>query len=139
MSQFLSKCIDITPNGVLRPGAFNDYRVLRLQPWWAALAATTSHLRLWADWPSLQPAANVAIDSPANPGAASARSLDEQIRLATADGLNARGAHARDRAMGQFHMSEQAVHVHRSFQDSRRETLVRLFGPHARPSGENRP
>ena len=24
------------------------------QPWWPALRATTSHLRLWADWPSLQ-------------------------------------------------------------------------------------
>jgi hypothetical protein len=87
MSIHLRKCLDITPNGVIRPGSLQDYRVLRAQPWWPALRATSSHLRLWADWPTLQPDAGVAIDDPASRGRPNLLAFDEQIRLAAADGL----------------------------------------------------
>ena len=33
MSFHLQKGFDITPNGVLRPGSLQDYRVLKQQPW----------------------------------------------------------------------------------------------------------
>ena len=55
MSTVLQKCIDITPNGVRQPWSLQDYRLIRVQPWWPKLRATTSWLRLWADWPTLQP------------------------------------------------------------------------------------
>jgi hypothetical protein len=87
MSTVLRKCLDLTPNGVIRPGSLQDYRVLRQQPWWPALRATSSRLRLWADWPTLQPLANVPIDSSANPGYGNLLAFDEQVRLAGVDGL----------------------------------------------------
>lgn len=87
MSTYLRKCIDIAPTAVITPGPFvaNDYRNLRQQPWWPALRAATSHLRLWADWPSLQ-------HSPEPPGShpadvASLAALDGQLEAAVADGL----------------------------------------------------
>jgi hypothetical protein len=88
MSTYLRKCIDIAPTAVISPDPFvaNDYRNLRRQPWWPALRATTSHLRLWADWPSLQRVA----DEPPGFGplaAASLAALDAQIEAAHADGL----------------------------------------------------
>jgi hypothetical protein len=87
MSSYLRKCLDITPNGVIRPGSLQDYRVIRRQPWWPALRATSSHLRLWADWPTLQPLEGVPIDSPESPGYPNLLAFDEQIRLAGEDGL----------------------------------------------------
>ncbi|MEA2310524.1 MAG: hypothetical protein QOE28_492 [Solirubrobacteraceae bacterium] len=88
MSTVLQKCIDITPNGLIRPWSLQDYRLIRIQPWWPKLLATTSWLRVWADWPTLQPLAGVAIDDPRNPGYGNLLAFDEQIRLAVADGLN---------------------------------------------------
>jgi hypothetical protein len=81
MSTVLRKCL------VISPGSLQDYRVLRLQPWWPQLRATSSHLRLWADWPTLQRQRGVSIDSEANPGYGNLLALDEQIRLAGEDGL----------------------------------------------------
>ena len=51
----LRRGIDLTPNGIIRPGSPQDYRVLRAQPWAAPLIARMTHLRMWADWPTLQP------------------------------------------------------------------------------------
>ena len=67
MSFHLAKCIDITPNGVLRPGFPQDYREYRKQAWFPRLLATASHIRFWADWPSLQPNKSIAFGDPANP------------------------------------------------------------------------
>jgi Cellulase (glycosyl hydrolase family 5) len=69
--------LDLTPNGVIRPGSPQDYRVLRAQPWAAPLIARTTHLRVWADWPALQP----------RPGAPRFAALDAQVDAAAADGL----------------------------------------------------
>jgi hypothetical protein len=87
MSTYLRKCLDIAPTAVITPRSDipNDYRNLRRQPWWPALRATTSHLRLIADWPSLQ-------HSPKSPGShpedvASLAALDGQLEAAVADGL----------------------------------------------------
>jgi len=87
MSTVLEKCIDITPNGVIRPGSFQDYRVMRSQSWYPALLDDVSWLRLWADWPTLQPKRDIAPDDPANPGRPNLLAFDEQIKLAVADGL----------------------------------------------------
>ena len=87
MSFHLAKCIDITPNGVLRPGFPQDYREYRKQPWFPRVLATTSHVRFWVDWPSLQPNKAIAFGDPANPDHHKLTGLDEQIRLANRDGL----------------------------------------------------
>jgi hypothetical protein len=87
MSTYLRKCIDIAPTAVITPGPDvpNDYRNLRVQPWWPALRATTSHLRLWADWPSLQNSSDVPGSHPRDVPRIAA--LDAQIDAAVADGL----------------------------------------------------
>jgi len=82
----LRRGIDLTPNGVLRPGTPQDYRVLRAQPWAPALLAATNHLRLWADWPTLQPTPRPLADR-ANPGRPNLEALDAQVTAAAADGL----------------------------------------------------
>ena len=87
MSFRMAKCIDITPNGVLNPGSPQDYREYRKQPWFPQLLRTVSHVRFWADWPSLQPSKDFAFGDPANPDHHKLTGLDEQIRLANADGL----------------------------------------------------
>lgn len=91
MSTYLRKCIDIAPSGVVTPGAVNDYRTLREQWWWPALRATTSHIRLWADWPSLQPErgkpVGVGVGDRSN-AADSLAALDAQVKAATDDGLD---------------------------------------------------
>ncbi len=82
----LRRGIDLTPNGVIRPGTPQDYRALRAQPWSAPLIARASHIRFWADWPALQPTP-AALDDPANPGRPSLEALDAQVDAARADGL----------------------------------------------------
>ena len=42
----LRRGIDLTPNGIIRPGSPQDYRVLRAQPWAAPLIARMTHLRI---------------------------------------------------------------------------------------------
>ena len=89
MSTYLRKCIDIAPTGVITPGAGPCQRLpqpARSSPWWPALRATTSWLRLWADWPSLQ---HVAGEPPGTGtlGATSLAALDAQIDAAHADGM----------------------------------------------------
>jgi len=87
MSTYLRKCLDIAPTAVITPGPNvpNDYRNLRLQPWWPALRATTSHLRLIADWPSLQHSAGPPGSAPADLPCLDA--LDKQLEAAHADGM----------------------------------------------------
>jgi hypothetical protein len=87
MSFHLAKGIDITPNGVIRPGSLQDYRVLRQQPWFAPLLAASTHLRFWVDWPTLQPSSEFEVGDPNGPNHWNLLGLDEQIRLANADGL----------------------------------------------------
>jgi hypothetical protein len=93
MSVYLRKCIDIAPTAVIRLDlpAF-DYRVLRMQPWWPALRSTTSWLRLWADWPSVQPDETLPPGAGFDPsggfnGAGSLAALDGQIKAAGDDGM----------------------------------------------------
>src|SRR5690349_4617952 len=88
MSTYLRKCIDIAPTAVITPGPGvpNDYRNLRTTSWWPILRATTSHMRLWADWPSLQHGATAAPgEHPLDAGPLAA--LDGQVEAAVADGL----------------------------------------------------
>jgi hypothetical protein len=83
----MGRGIDLTPQGLRTPGAPQDYTVLRAQPWAPALLARTSHVRYWADWPFLQPRAELALDDPANPGRPHLEALDAQVDAAVADGL----------------------------------------------------
>jgi hypothetical protein len=87
MSTYLRKIIDIGPNALFYEGSKYDYRQLRLQPWWPELKATTSTIRMWADFPTLQPSASFRLFDTQSPGYASVRSLDEQIKAANADGF----------------------------------------------------
>ena len=87
MSFHIQKGFDITPNGVLRPGSLQDYRVLKQQPWFQALVESSGHVRFWVDWPTLQPSANFAVGDPNGPNHANLLGLDEQIKLVNADGL----------------------------------------------------
>jgi hypothetical protein len=84
MSTYLRKCIDIAPTAIITPerDPANDYLKLRVQPWWAALRASTSWLRLLADWPTLQP---VGGQPPSGP---SLDALDAHVAAANADGMN---------------------------------------------------
>ena len=65
----LARGFDLRPSGVRWPGAPEDYRVLREQPWAARLIARSSLIRFWADWPVLQPTP-APLEDPANPGPA---------------------------------------------------------------------
>jgi hypothetical protein len=88
MSFHLAKCIDITPNGVLRPGFPQDYREYRREPWFPQVLATSSHIRFWVDWPSLQPTGGLAFGEVVDADHGKRLlGLDEQIRLANQDGL----------------------------------------------------
>lgn len=89
IAQRMGRGIDLTPQGVRAPGSPQDYTVLRAQPWAPPLIARTTHVRLWADWPILQPERGVALDDPANPGLPHLAALDAQIDAVAADGLQA--------------------------------------------------
>lgn len=88
MSSYLRKCIDIAPTPISSPDINppNDYAKLVLQPWWPALRATTSHIRLWVDWAWFQD------DPEKEPGgtprsALSLAALDRHVKSASDDGL----------------------------------------------------
>jgi hypothetical protein len=85
MSTTLRRIIDLGAGGTTRPGSPGD---LRFHDNRTFLAETnTSWVRLWADWPSLQPAPARAPDAPDAPGAPFLAALDEQIAVANADGV----------------------------------------------------
>jgi hypothetical protein len=79
--------LDLTARGAIFPGTPQDYRVARTLPWWPPLRAVTSRVRMWADWPTLQPDPRFAIGDPRSPGHAALLALDDQIRWAAHDGL----------------------------------------------------
>src|SRR3954453_1418066 len=80
--------LDSTVHGVISPGSAQDYRVVRTQPWWPALRDVVGRLRMWADWPTLQPHPDRPLGDPASPGHDSLLALDDQIRWAVEDGLS---------------------------------------------------
>ena len=49
----LRKLIDIGPGGVIYPGSAQDYRYYSNRTYFAD--TQTGWIRMWADWPSLQP------------------------------------------------------------------------------------
>lgn len=85
MSSTLRRILDPGPNATIWPGSSGDLRfhgnadILR--------DTGTEWVRLWADWPRLQPEQGVAIDDPANPGAPYLQVLDEQVALANELGV----------------------------------------------------
>src|SRR3954447_12676493 len=81
----LRKLIDVGPGGVISPGSAQDYRVSLNRAYYAD--TQTGWIRMWADWPSLQPDGRYPIDDPASPGYAKLLALDAQIRQACSDGL----------------------------------------------------
>src|SRR5215212_767019 len=81
----LRKLIDIGPGGVIDPGSPQDYRAYSNRTYFAD--TQTGWIRMWADWPSLQPSQAYGIDDPASPGYAKLQALDAQIGQACADGL----------------------------------------------------
>ncbi len=83
----MGRGIDLTPQGIRQPGSPQDYTVLHAQPWAAPLIARTTHLRIWVEWPLLQPEAGFALDDPANPGFPHLEAIDAQLDAAIADGL----------------------------------------------------
>jgi hypothetical protein len=81
----LMRIVDLGVGATLHPGSANDLRVDDNR---ALLAESgTAAVRLWADWPSLQPSPAFAPDDPANPGAPYLAALDAQIAAANQDGL----------------------------------------------------
>ena len=78
---------DLNPQAVRAPGSLDDYRVLRGQPWGAALIARATHVRFWVDWPIVQPDPRHSLADPANPGQPHLVALDGQVDAAVADGL----------------------------------------------------
>jgi hypothetical protein len=85
MSAHLRRIIDFGPGAGAFPGSPNDYRFHDNRTY--VLETGTSWIRLWADWPSLQPDPALAIDAPENPGLPWLQALDEQIAAACADGV----------------------------------------------------
>lgn len=78
----LRRCVSLGANGVINPGSTQDYRSCR--PF--LLGTGTTWVRLWADWPSLQPESHLAPDR--GSGAWRLLELDKQIAQANADGIS---------------------------------------------------
>ncbi len=81
----LRKLLDIGPGGVIAPGSAQDLRAAGNAGYFTD--TDTRWIRMWADWPSLQPSADHAPDDPRSPAAWKLRALDEQIALANSLGL----------------------------------------------------
>jgi hypothetical protein len=77
----LPRCVSLGANGVINPGSSQDYRSCRA----FVLGTRTSWVRIWADWPSLQPERGLRPDR--GTGAWRLRELDRQIEQANADGV----------------------------------------------------
>lgn len=80
MSKILRKILDIGPGGVISPGCAQDYRYHDNPLYYSD--TRTPWIRMWADWPSLQPDGAYRIDDPASPGYWRLEALDAQIALA---------------------------------------------------------
>lgn len=81
----LTKLLDIGPGGVISPGSAQDLRYAGNRGYFAD--TRTPWIRMWADWPSLQPHPDYAPGDPRSPGHWKLQALDAQIRLANASGL----------------------------------------------------
>ena len=79
---------DLTPQGLRVPGALQDYRVVRAQPWGPPLIARATHVRFWVDWPIVQPDGAIGFADAGNPGLPHLQALDAQVDAAVADGLD---------------------------------------------------
>jgi hypothetical protein len=76
-----ARCVTLGANGVINPGSSQDYRSCR-----GFLRETgTTWVRIWADWPSLQPEADRPPD--AGSGAWRVVELDKQIAAANTDAV----------------------------------------------------
>jgi hypothetical protein len=75
------RCVSLGANGVINPGSTQDYRSCRH----FLLDTGTKWVRIWADWPSLQPEADRAPDR--GSGGWRLRALDDQIAQARSDGI----------------------------------------------------
>src|SRR5881275_2357355 len=81
MGAGLRRCVSLGASGVISPGGSQDYSNNS-----AFLEDTGSRwTRFWADWPSLQPEANLMPDQ--GSGATRLQALDRQIAAANADGV----------------------------------------------------
>jgi hypothetical protein len=80
-SSSLRRCVTLGADGVINPGGAQDYRANRD----LLLDTGTKWVRLWADWPALQPEASAPPDR--GSGAWKLRELDAQIAQANADGI----------------------------------------------------
>jgi len=85
VSSQLRKIVDIGPGGVIYPGHAQDYRYHSNRDFLRETG--TRWIRMWADWPSLQPSAAYAPNDTRSPGYFRLQALDEQIAAACADGL----------------------------------------------------
>src|SRR5215217_9644699 len=85
MSSRLRKIVDVGPGGVIYPGSAQDYRFHSNRDYYRETG--TGWIRMWADWPSLQPSSAYAPDDSRSPGYFRLQALDDQIRTACADGL----------------------------------------------------
>jgi hypothetical protein len=85
MSTRLRRIIDMGVGGTTRPGSAGDLRFHANRTYIAE--TRTSWVRLWADWPTLQPDPARAPSDPGGAGAPFPAALDDQIRTANRDGV----------------------------------------------------
>jgi hypothetical protein len=85
MSKALRKILDIGPAGVIYPGSAQDLRYHDNTTYYAD--TRTGWIRMWADWPSLQPDPAYAPDDTRSPGYWKLQALDQQIALANQMGI----------------------------------------------------
>ena len=85
MSSSLQRILDLGLGGALHPGSAGDYRFHDNRA--HVLGTGTTWIRLWADWPSLQPDPGRAPDDAGSPGRPWLQALDEQVEAACRDGV----------------------------------------------------
>jgi hypothetical protein len=85
MSTTLRRIIDLGSGGTARPGSPGDLRFHDNRTFFAE--TQTSWVRLWADWPLLQPDPSHPPDDPDGAGAPFLAVIDDQIAAANADGI----------------------------------------------------
>ena len=85
MSFHLAKCIDVTPRGTSQAFGKDNYLQMRSEPWSQELVDNVSHVRFWADFPSLWPNGHEPLGTGA--GAFPFAVFDACIRKANEDGL----------------------------------------------------
>ena len=85
MSTTLRRIIDLGPGGTARPGSPGDLRFHDNPTFFAE--THTAWVRLWADWPLLQPDPSRPPGDPDGAGAPFLAAIDDQIAVANADGI----------------------------------------------------